>query len=142
VPLALGKAGPATVIASSGGATVYASADLTKLFYSPAPSQPARQVLRLPAGYFLAHNDIVGLALGPGYLGWTTARMPSATRPTSATAYVASTASLAAAPLTDGRTDYTMVRAAGRFLIAAGGPVGPPLSVLSGATIDHLTCAG
>jgi hypothetical protein len=79
LPRQLRKAGAAAVVVSSGGATAYASADLTKLFYAPSLSQPARQVLTLPPGSHLSSGGVApggntpaGLAVGPGYLAWNT----------------------------------------------------------------------
>jgi len=133
VPLALRKAGSATVIASAGGATVYASAGLTKLFYSPSLSQPARQVLRLPAGNYLVPG---GLAVGPGYLAWDTS---------AAASYVASTKTLAAARITDGTTTWGRVQGLGSAVLASRSahPKSGPRSLylLSGSVIDRLTCA-
>jgi len=133
VPPALRAAGHASLIASADGQTAYISADLTGLFYSRALAEPARLVLRLPQG------DTFGAGpptLGPGYLGWMTA---------GAASYVASTSSLAAATLTDGRTTSGAVLAAGSFVVATSSPDPKQgswrLSVLSGATIERMTCA-
>ncbi|HEY2315327.1 MAG TPA: hypothetical protein VGH96_17085 [Streptosporangiaceae bacterium] len=102
VPLQLRAAGRATLmgsssqgswptliglIASSGPAAAYFSRDLTQLFYSPSPSQPAKLVLRLHGGNTFTPE----LAVGDGYLGWTVNGDAS---------YLASTTSLAAARIT------------------------------------------
>jgi hypothetical protein len=133
VPLPLRKAGTATVIASSGGATVYASADLTKLFYSPSLSQPAGQVLRLQSGNYLTPG---GLAVGPGYLAWDTS---------SAASYVASTKTLAAMRITDATATWGGVQGLGSDVLASRSahPKSGPRSLylLSGSVIDGLTCA-
>jgi hypothetical protein len=133
VPLPLRNAGAATAIASSGGATLYASAGLTKLFYSPSPSQPARQVLQLPAGNYLVPG---GLAVGPGYLAWNTS---------AAASYVASAKSLAAARITDGSASWGAVQGLGSDVLASRSahPKSGPRSLylLSGSVIGGLTCA-
>jgi hypothetical protein len=127
-----------SLVASYGGAMAYfaapgASGALTDLYYSPAPSQPIRLVLRLSGASTFSAGS---LALGAGFLGWSLA---------SGTSYVASSASLAAAALTNGTTAFGSVQAAGRFLIAASSPdptqASRQLSVLSGATIRRLACA-
>jgi hypothetical protein len=132
VPLPLRKAGAATAIASSGGATVYASADLTKLFYSPSPSQPARQVLQLPGGDYFAPG---GLAVGPGYLAWTTA---------AAATFVASAKTLAATRIADGNATFGLVQGSGRYVLAtrSAHPKSGTRSLylLSGTVIERLTC--
>jgi len=133
VPLPLRTAGSAAVIASRGGATVYASPGLTKLFYSPSLSQPARQVLRLPPGNYLAPG---GLAVGPGYLAWNTS---------AAASFVASTKSLAASTVTDGAATWGTVHGVGSDVFASRSthPKSGPRSLylLSGSVIDGLTCA-
>jgi hypothetical protein len=127
-----------SLIVSYGGALAYLSAPgasgaLTELYYSPSPSQRVRMVFRLSGTNSFAPGS---LALGAGFLGWSLA---------SAASYVASTSSLAAAMLTDGSADYGSVQAAGRFVIAASSSdpnqVVSRLSVLSGTTIERLTCA-
>jgi hypothetical protein len=74
---------PISLIASSGTAVAYFSTDLTELFYSSSPSQPARLVVRLADDTFAPGT----LTLGYGYVGWSTA---------SAASSLASTSSLAA----------------------------------------------
>jgi hypothetical protein len=54
-------------VATDGTRTAYLSPDLTRLYYSPAPAQQARLALRLPAGV-----DFADLAMGAGWLAWTT----------------------------------------------------------------------
>ncbi len=73
----------AALIASYGDATAYFSPDLTALYFSPSPSQPARLVARLsgPGGT----GTPGGLIIGPGYIGWST---------DSAESYLASTLGL------------------------------------------------
>jgi hypothetical protein len=133
VPLPLRKAGAATAIASSGGATVYASADLTKLFYSPSLSQPARQVLTEPNGSYLAPG---GLAVGPRYLAWTTA---------AAASYVASAKTLAATRITDGNATFGVMQGLGGYVLAsrsASPKTGArSLYLLSGSVIGGSSCA-
>jgi hypothetical protein len=80
---------PISLIASNGTAVAYFSTDLTELFYSSSPSQPARLVLRLADNNFAPGT----LTLGHGYLGWNTA---------SAVSSVASTSSLAATEVVSG----------------------------------------
>ena len=63
-------------VVTDGTRTAYLNPGMTSLFYSPAQSVPAREVLSLPSGdYFSA------LAMSPGTLAWTT----------TAATYVAST---------------------------------------------------
>jgi hypothetical protein len=145
VPLPLRQAGSATVIASRGGATVYASAGLTKLFYSPSLSQPARQVLQLPAGSHLSDGGLKsggidgpsGLAVGPGYLAWNTSAGAS---------YVASAKTLAATRITDGTATWGAVQGLGGWVLASrsGHPesVTSSLYLMSASVIHGLTCAG
>ncbi|HXW43158.1 MAG TPA: hypothetical protein VEL03_00115 [Streptosporangiaceae bacterium] len=80
---------PISLIASNGTATAYFSTNLTELFYSPSPSQPARLVLRLAGNNFEAGPPV----LGDGYLGWTT---------DSAAIFLASTSSFAAVQVASG----------------------------------------
>jgi hypothetical protein len=67
LPAALRGVHGTDVVVTDGTRAAYLSPDLTSLYYSPAPDQPARLVLRLRAGEYLAD-----LALGPGSLAWTT----------------------------------------------------------------------
>jgi hypothetical protein len=133
VPPPLRKAGSATVIASSGRATVYASADLTKLFYSPSLSQPARQVLRLPVGSYLVPG---GLAVGKGYLAWNTS---------TAASYVASAKGLAATRITDGTGTWGEVQGVGSAVLASRSAHpksgARSLYLLKASVINGLTCA-
>ncbi|MGB6453928.1 MAG: hypothetical protein WBH47_05480 [Streptosporangiaceae bacterium] len=143
VPLPLRNAGGAAVIVSSGDATAYASADRTRLFYAPSLTQPARQVLRLPPGSYLspggvASGEIVpsGLAVGPGYLAWSTSAGAS---------YVASAKTLAAIRITDGTTTWGAAQGLGDSVLASRfadpASVFRRLYLLSGSVIDRLTCA-
>jgi hypothetical protein len=121
---------PIGLIASSGPATAYISQDLTKLFYSPSPAQPARLVLKLRGGNTFAPE----LAIGDGYLGWTVNGDGS---------YLASTTSLAAARI----TTFGSVTGLGADYVIVGGPPTPKLSGLRqfhlfrGATINALQCS-
>jgi hypothetical protein len=54
-------------VVTDGTRTAYFSPDLTTLYYSPAPGQPGRAVLRLPVNEYFA-----SLAIGAGTLAWTT----------------------------------------------------------------------
>jgi hypothetical protein len=123
---------PVGLIASSGPATAYLSPDLTRLFYSPSPSQPARLVLRLRGGNAFVPG---GLALGDGYLGWTVNGDGS---------YLASTTTLAATRI----TSFGSVTGVGTDYVVVGGPPVTKLSQLrpyylfSGSTVSRLTCAG
>ena len=143
VPMPLRKAGAAAVIASSGGATVYASADRTKLFYAPSLSQPARQVFTLPPGSHLSPGGIAadgfaprGLAVGPGYLAWSTSAGAS---------FVASAKTLAAARITDGTATWGAVQGLGDYVLTSRSghreSATSSLSLLSGSVINRLTCA-
>jgi hypothetical protein len=121
---------PIGLIASSGPATAYISADLTELFYSPSPGQPARLVLKLRGGNAFAP----GLAIGDGYLGWTVNGDGS---------YLASTTSLAAARI----TTFGTVTGLGADYVIVGGSPTSKLSGLrqfhffSAATVQALRCA-
>jgi hypothetical protein len=72
-------------VLTDGTRTAYLSPDFTWLYYSPAQDQPARPMLRLPAGV-----SFTDLALAPGAVAWST---------TNAT-YVASTTTGAFAQVT------------------------------------------
>jgi hypothetical protein len=90
-------------------------------------------VLRLPSGSFLAPG---GLAVGPGYLAWTTA---------AAASFVASAKTLAATRITDGNITFGLVQGSGSFVLASSS-ANPKsglrnLYLLSGSVIDGLTCA-
>ncbi len=121
-----------SLIASYGGATAYFSASLTELFYSSAPSQPARLVLRLSGGSFSPNS----LSLGAGYLAWGTA---------SAASYLASTTSLATVAITNGTTDYGSVQGAGDYVVTTSTRTpkrgAQAVAMISGSVIDGLTCA-
>lgn len=54
-------------VVTDGHRTAYLSPDFTGLLYSSAQDQPARLMLRLPAG-----NDFTDLAIAPGVLAWST----------------------------------------------------------------------
>lgn len=56
-------------VVTDGTRTAYLNPGLTALYYSPAPSGPARVVLRLPPGV-----DFADLAIAPGSLAWATTR--------------------------------------------------------------------
>jgi hypothetical protein len=133
VPLPLRKAGSAIGIVSSGGAVAYASADLTRLFYAPSQLQPAMQVLRLTDGDYLAPD---GLAIGPGYLAWSTA---------GAASFVASAKTLAATRITDGNATFGLVQGLGGdvFVTRSTDPKSGSRSLylLRGSVIGGLTCA-
>jgi hypothetical protein len=131
----LGVAQP-SLSTSYGGAVAYLSADLKKLYYSPSPSQPARLVVRAPAG---GSTFTPGeLSLGPGYLGWETA---------SAESYLASTHSLAAARIVNGTTTWGGLQGLGNNIVVetfAPNKDQQHLSqfhLVSGSTIGALTCA-
>jgi hypothetical protein len=143
VPLQLRKAGAATDLVSSGGATAYASTDRTKVFYSPSLSQPARQVLALPPGSELAPGERPaggptpgGLAVGPGYLAWNTSAGAS---------YVASTKTLAATRITDGTATRGAVQGLDDYVLASRSTQpesgNSSLYLLNGSVIAGLTCA-
>jgi hypothetical protein len=132
-----GSSGPwvpaASLIASYGGATVYASASLTKLYYSPSPSQPARLLFRL-RGDFVSPG---GLFAGPGYVGWHTA---------DARGYLASTTSFAVTEVINGTTVWGQLFGLGKDVVA--GTFAPTKAqhlthyhLISGSTIAALRCA-
>jgi hypothetical protein len=146
VPRALRSAGPGalmgsssgywtrySLIASNGEATAYFSADLSQLFYSPSLTEPARLVLRLPANVLFSPNS---LAVGDGFLTWST---------DSAASYVASISSLAVATITNGTTEYGSVDGFGGYVLVESTPTPkhgtPKVSLISGSTIDGLVCA-
>jgi hypothetical protein len=54
-------------VVTDGTTTEYFSPDLTALYYSSAPGQRARIVLRLPIGV-----EFADLAMGTGWVAWTT----------------------------------------------------------------------
>jgi len=123
---------PIGLIASAGGAAAYFSASLTELFYSPAATQPARLVLRLKGGAYFAPGS---LAMGDGYLAWSTA---------SAASYVASASSLAVATITNGNTQYGSLAGFAGYVLATR-TASPkhgvaPVYLLRGSTIDGLSC--
>ncbi len=84
-------------VVTDGTRTAYLNPSLTGLYYSPAPGERARLMLRLPAG-----TEFSALSMGQGTLAWTT---------TSAT-FVASTAT--------GR--YVQVTPAYGLAVAGPGP--------------------
>jgi hypothetical protein len=124
---------PVGLISSYGGQTAYYSPDLTRLYYSPSPSQPARLVLIAQSDANFGAGPPV---LGTGYLGWTT---------DSAASSVASTTTLAAAVITNGNTTYGGVQGMGYDVLADISELGNKqdrdrLSLLSGSVIAGLTC--
>ena len=133
------------LVVSYGGATAYLSAPaissaLTELYYSPAPSVPARLVLRLTGTSTFAPGSLV---IGAGFLGWSVISASPHVAGTAMT-YMASTASLAAASIR-ASTNFGGTQPPGRFAIVAinwdAQQGSPRLSVLSGATIKRLVCA-
>jgi len=125
-----------SLITSYGGATAYFSTSLTELFYSPAPSQPARLVLRLSGGSALAGGfSPNSLSLGPGYLAWGTA---------SAASYLASTTSLAMVAITNGTTDYGSGQGAGDYVVATSTRTpkrgAPAVAMVRGSVVAGLRC--
>ena len=122
---------PVPLIASDGQATAFFSQSLTKLFYSPSPSQPARLVLQLRGGNTFAAGTPV---VGPGYLGWTV---------NGGASYLASATSLAAARITTFGEEFS---AGSRvFVMGWSGtkkqPARNPFELLDGPVIDTLKCA-
>jgi len=121
---------PVGLIASDGGATAYYAGDLTELFYSPSPGQPARLVLQLHSGSMFAAGTP---AVGPGYIGWTVNGDAS---------YLASASSLAAARITTSGAEYS---AGGHVLVMGLGtkiqPVRNPFWLFSGSVVSTLKCA-
>jgi hypothetical protein len=67
LPVALRTVTGTDFIASNGTAAAYLNPALTELYYSPAPDQAARVLLRLPAG-----EEFSELGLAAGALTWTT----------------------------------------------------------------------
>jgi hypothetical protein len=67
LPPALAAVHGTDVVATDGARTAYLSPSLRSLYYSPAPGQRARVVLRLPAG-----ASFEQLTMGTGWLAWTT----------------------------------------------------------------------
>jgi hypothetical protein len=124
---------PVGLIASNGQQTAYYSANLTELYYSPSPSQPARLVLTAQSDDNFGAGPPV---LGNGYLGWST---------DSASTSVASTTTLAAALITNGNTTYGGLQAMGYDLLADLSALGNKqdrnrLYLLSASDIASLTC--
>ncbi len=123
---------PVGLIASDGRATAYYSGDLTELFYSPSPSQPARLVLQLHGDATFAAGTP---AVGTGYLGWTINGDAS---------YLASATSLAAARVTTFGGEFS---AGSRvFVMGWSGskkvPARNPFHLLNGSVVSTLRCAG
>jgi hypothetical protein len=121
---------PVGLIASSGPATAYISPDLTELFYSPSPAQPARLVLKLRGG----NTFVPALAIGDGYLGWTVNGDGS---------YLASTTSLAAARITQ---FGTVTGLSADYVIVGGSPTSKlsglrQFQLFNAATVQALRCA-
>jgi len=120
-----------SLIASYDGATAYFAANLTELFYSPAPSRPARLVFRLSGDSFSPNS----LSLGAGYLAWGT---------DSAASYVASTSSLAMVATTNGTTDYGSAQGAGDYVVATSTRTpkrgAPAVAMVSGSVVAGLRC--
>lgn len=125
--------GPIGLVASNAGATAYFSTNLTELFYSSAPSQPARLVLKITGDQGFTNGS---LALGDGYLSWST---------DSAATYVASTRSLAVATIANGSTDYGDVEGLGTYVLATRTATPKhgtaPVYLIRGSTIYGLSCA-
>ena len=91
-------------VATDGIRTAYLSPDLTAMYYSPAPQQAARVVLKLPAGVTFAD-----LAIGRGTLAWTTSRAT----------YLASTQTGAYAQVTP---RYGYATGAGQIMLISDAP--------------------
>jgi hypothetical protein len=123
---------PVPLIASDGQVTAFFSQSLTKLFYSPSPSQPARLVLQLHGGETFAAGPP---AVGAGYLGWTINGDAS---------YLASAASLAAARITTFGEEFS----AGTRVFVMGWsgskklPARNPFHLFNGSVVNTLKCAG
>jgi hypothetical protein len=121
---------PVPLIASDGSATAFISQNLTELFYSPSPSQPARLVLRLHGGNTFAAG---APAVGDGYLGWTVNADAS---------YLASATSLAAARITTLGKEFS----AGSYVFVMGSsgaktqPTQNPFHLFSGPVVSTLRC--
>jgi hypothetical protein len=122
------------LIASYGGATAYFSAGLTKLYYSPAPSQPAHLLLTLPGGDTVSPGSVFA---GPGYIGWGTA---------AAKDYLMSTSSFAIVQVINGTSWWGEVQGLGRDVLV--GTFRPTKKqhltqyrLVSGSVISKLTCA-
>ncbi len=97
LPAALRSVHGTDFVASDGTRTAYFNAGLTELYYSPAPGQPGRVMLRLPAA-----AGFTGLGLGADLVTWST-----------------TTATYAASTVT-GR--YVQVTPAYGFAVAGQGP--------------------
>jgi hypothetical protein len=123
---------PVPLIASDGKATAFFSQSLTKLFYSPSPSQPARLVLQLRGGSTFAAGAPV---VGPGYLGWTVNGEAS---------YLASATSLAAARITTFGEEFSVGSRV--FVMGWSGakkqPARNPFELFDGRVVSTLKCAG
>lgn len=122
---------PIGLVVSNSEGVAYLSANLTELFYSPALTQPARLVLRLTDAAFAPGS----LALGDGYLAWST---------DSAAAYVASMSTLAVATIANGNTTYGTAEGLGGYVLATT-TLTPKrgtaaMSLITGSTIDGMSC--
>jgi hypothetical protein len=123
---------PVPLIASDGQAVAFFSQNLTQLFYSPSPSQPARLVLQLRGGNTFAAGPP---AVGDGYLGWTI---------NGGASYLASAGSLAAARITTFGEEFS---AGSRvFVMGWSGtkqqPARNPFHLFNGSVVSTLRCAG
>ncbi|MEP7024031.1 MAG: hypothetical protein ABJB47_09535, partial [Actinomycetota bacterium] len=115
-------------VATDGTRTAYPNPGLTALYYSPAPAQRARMVLRLPEG-----TTFSALTMAPGSLAWST---------TSAT-YLASTRTGAYAQVT---ARYGVAAGSGHELMLSDAPVSKaahpilPLHLLKQADLSRRSC--
>lgn len=69
LPVALRAVTGTDDVVADGSRTAYLNPALTGLYYSPAPGQRARLMLRLPAG-----TEFAQLSMGQGLLAWTTTK--------------------------------------------------------------------
>ncbi|MEP7022561.1 MAG: hypothetical protein ABJB47_01855 [Actinomycetota bacterium] len=115
-------------VATDGTRTAYLSPDLATLYYSPAPTQQARIVLRLPQGATFS-----ALTMTPGSLAWST---------TTAT-YLASTRTGAYTQVTE---RYGMAAGSGHALMLSDAPISKaahpvlPLRLLGQADLNRQSC--
>jgi hypothetical protein len=125
---------PPGLIATYGAAVVYVSTGLTRLYYSPSPSQPARLLYTLTGGNEVSPNS---LEIGLGYIGWGT---------DAASSYLVSTLSYAVTEVINGSTVWGTLYGVGNDVVVS---MSPPTKkahlmrdyLVRGWTVAGLRCA-
>jgi hypothetical protein len=125
---------PPGLIATYGAAVVYVSTGLTRLYYSPSPSQAARLLYTLTGGNEVSPNS---LEIGLGYIGWGT---------DAASSYLVSTLSYAVTEVINGSTVWGTLYGVGNDVVVS---MSPPTKkahlmrdyLVRGWTVAGLRCA-